>query len=69
MKKLFVLSVATLLSISDAVAQDKNGGYPITQVPFTSVKVTQGTFWGQSFDTILYVNIRLVFSKCEETHL
>ena len=68
MKKLFVLSVATLLSISAAVAQDKNGGYPITQVPFTSVKVTQGTFWGQRLEASRDVTIPLAFSKCEETH-
>ncbi|MBQ0022870.1 MAG: glycoside hydrolase family 127 protein [Prevotellaceae bacterium] len=49
------------------VAQDKNGGYPITQVPFTKVKVAQNTFWGQRLQASQNVTIPLAFSKCEET--
>jgi hypothetical protein len=37
MKKLIALTMAASVAISMA-AQDKNGGYPITQVPFTKVK-------------------------------
>lgn len=48
-------------------AQDKSG-YPISQVPFTSVKVTEGTFWGQRLEASRNVTIPLAFSKCEETH-
>ncbi|MCH5246797.1 MAG: glycoside hydrolase family 127 protein [Muribaculaceae bacterium] len=40
--------------------------YPITPVPFTSVKV-QGGFWGQRLDASRNVTIPLAFSKCEET--
>ena len=42
-------------------------GYPITPVPFTQVKVTPGTFWGQRLEASRNVTIPLAFSKCEET--
>lgn len=41
-------------------------GYPITPVPFTSVKVTDA-FWGQRLKASREVTIPLAFSKCEET--
>lgn len=41
-------------------------GYPITPMPFTSVKVTDH-FWGQRLDASRNVTIPLAFSKCEET--
>ncbi|HEY5507439.1 MAG TPA: glycoside hydrolase family 127 protein [Paludibacter sp.] len=44
----------------------KTGGYPITPVPFTSVKVTDA-FWGQRLKASREVTIPLAFSKCEET--
>lgn len=47
-------------------AQLKDGGYPITPVPFTSVKVTDA-FWGQRLKASREVTIPLAFSKCEET--
>lgn len=50
-----------------AVAQDKNGGYPIAQVPFTKVKVAPDTFWGQRLQVSRDVTIPLAFSKCGET--
>lgn len=66
MKK--ILSIALLSAFASATyAQDKSG-YPITQVPFTSVKVTQGTFWGQRLQASREVTIPLAFSKCEETN-
>ena len=43
-----------------------NYGYPITPVPFTSVKVTD-SFWGQRLKASREVTIPLAFSKCEET--
>lgn len=48
-------------------AQEKtaNGGYPITQVPFTAVKVDQNSFWGQRIKAAREVTIPLAFSKCE----
>lgn len=67
MKKIIALSLALMSGVA-MVAQDKNGGYPITQVPFTKVKVAQNTFWGQRLQASQDVTIPLAFSKCEETH-
>lgn len=66
MKKNLILFAAAIMSVGMS-AQDKSG-YPITQVPFTSVKVTEGTFWGQRLEASRNVTIPLAFSKCEETH-
>lgn len=66
MKKLIAIIAAAAMTVS-AGAQDKNGGYPITQVPFTKVKVAQNTFWGQRLQASQDVTIPLAFSKCEET--
>ncbi|MCQ2259011.1 MAG: glycoside hydrolase family 127 protein [Bacteroidaceae bacterium] len=66
MKKLIALSLA-VFSATGIFAQDKNGGYPITQVPFTKVKVEQNTFWGQRLQASQDVTIPLAFSKSEET--
>ena len=66
MKKILSFAIITSV-VSAAYAQDKSG-YPITQVPFTSVKVTQGTFWGQRLQASREVTIPLAFSKCEETN-
>ena len=46
--------------------QQTEAGYPITPVPFTSVKVTD-SFWGQRLKASREVTIPLAFSKCEET--
>ncbi len=67
MKRFFTLALAAASLTSSIVAQDKNGGYPITQVPFTKVKVAQNTFWGQRLQASQDVTIPLAFSKCEET--
>lgn len=56
------LACVTLVS----VAQTHDGGYPITPVPFTAVKVTDN-FWGQRLKASREVTIPLAFSKCEET--
>ena len=50
------------LSFSPAGAQT---GYPISPVPFTAVKVTPGTFWGQRLEASRNVTVPLAFSKCE----
>jgi len=62
------LLITGLLSLSLGLqAQVKpHSGYPITPVPFTSVKVTD-TFWGQRLKASREVTIPLAFSKCEET--
>ena len=62
MKKLLLSFIICHLSFSPAGAQH---GYPITPVPFTAVKVTPGTFWGQRLETSRQTTIPLAFSKCE----
>ena len=60
-----------LLAIFAAVsvhAQSDKSGYPITPVPFTAVKVTPNTFWGQRLQASRDVTIPLAFSKCESEH-
>lgn len=63
-----VLTLALCILCFAANAQEKNttGGYPISPVPFTSVKVTD-SFWGQRLKASREVTIPLAFSKCEET--
>ena len=56
-----------LLTTIGMAAQNSNGGYPITQVPFTKVKVASNTFWGQRLQASQDVTIPLAFSKNEET--
>lgn len=69
MKKtlLILLSAMALLSCGNRQAdlEGASGGYPITPVPFTSVKVAPGTFWGQRLEASRQVTIPLAFSKCE----
>ncbi len=65
-----LLSVAAILLLTSADKNKKtpnqDGGYPITPVQFTSVKVGDG-FWGQRLKASREVTIPLAFSKCEET--
>ena len=61
-----VLFLALICAVCNVNAQNKDG-YPITQVPFTSVKVTPGTFWGQRLQASRDVTIPLAFNKSEET--
>ena len=68
--KRFVFFALMALALAPAQAKVKKtapqSGYPITQVPFTSVKVTD-SFWGQRLKASRDVTIPLAFSKCEET--
>ena len=61
MKKIITIAAALCACVL-ASAQ-----YPIDPVPFTSVKVEPGTFWGQRLKASREVTIPLAFSKCEET--
>ena len=63
MKRLILLLIAScqLPFISMVSAQT----YPIQPVPFTSVSIEQGTFWGQRLQASRDVTIPLAFSKCE----
>jgi DUF1680 family protein len=53
-----ILSFAFMLSANGQ-------SYPIQPVPFTSVSIEQGTFWGQRLQASRDVTIPLAFSKCE----
>jgi uncharacterized protein len=67
MKKLITFSLLAAFSIGSISAQSDNSGYPITPVPFTAVKVTPNTFWGQRLQASKDVTIPLAFRKSEET--
>lgn len=57
-----VIMIFTLyLPIPNCQAQT---GYPISQVPFTAVTLTQGTFWGDRLQAVKDVTIPLAFSMC-----
>jgi len=66
-----IISAALLICMlpSAATAQQAAGtsGYPIGPVPFTSVKITPDSFWGQRLQASREVTVPLAFSKCEET--
>ncbi|MBO7109300.1 MAG: glycoside hydrolase family 127 protein, partial [Prevotella sp.] len=67
MKRLttMMLAAAMLLTAQAAKIQTRSNGYPISPVPFTAVKVTPGTFWGQRLEASRNVTVPLAFSKCE----
>jgi DUF1680 family protein len=65
-KKLSIILISTVLCFTAKAQIMKPHGYPITPVPFTSVKVTDH-FWGQRLEASRKVTIPLAFSKCEET--
>ena len=60
--------MCALCLLLTAQAQTVSNGYPISQVPFTAVKITPNTFWGDRIRAAREVTIPLAFSKCEETH-
>lgn len=63
---LLSLVLPALCSFAEAADRDKPG-YPIDNVPFTSVKVSEDSFWGERIRQSREVTIPLAFSKCEET--
>ena len=66
MRTILTLLVAVSFPMLPLHSQLKQG-YPINPVPFTSVKVTPATFWGQRLEASRNVTIPLAFSKCEES--
>lgn len=68
MKRFILFALLTLAFIPTFALKQKapQSGYPISQVPFTQVKVTD-SFWGQRLQASRDVTIPLAFSKCEET--
>ena len=65
MRRFSLFVCLAVLSLGTAFAQS---GYPYTQVPFTSVKITPNTFWGDRIHAAREVTIPLAFSKCESEH-
>jgi DUF1680 family protein len=65
MKKSVTLFLTIMASLG-AMAQ--RHGYPITQVPFTQVKIAENTFLGQRVKAAREVTVPLAFSKCESEH-
>ena len=67
MKRFTLVIAVSLIAVLSGHAQKQqtSGGYPITPVPFTSVKVTPGTFWGQRLEASRNITVPLAFSKCE----
>lgn len=65
--KFSLLSLAAVLLFPCMGSAATGHGYPITPVPFTSVKVAPATFWGQRLEASRTTTIPLAFSKCEET--
>jgi DUF1680 family protein len=67
MKHLLLFAIFAAITMSGgAQNRVKSSGYPISNVPFTSVKVTDH-FWGQRLYASRTVTIPLAFKKCEET--
>ena len=65
-KRFFIIAMAITVFMPVIAQREKQVGvYPITPVPFTSVKVWNNTFWGQRLETSRKVTIPLAFSKCE----
>jgi len=60
--------ITAILLIAGAIPSLAQSGYPYTQVPFTSVKITSNTFWGDRIQAAREVTIPLAFSKCESEH-
>ena len=61
-----VMSATAQIKTSDP-SVSQNGSYPISPVPFTSVRITPNSFWGQRLEASRNVTVPLAFSKCEET--
>ena len=72
MKRLLTIIALAVIVTAGSMAKNKtenrSNGYPISQVPFTAVKVTPNTFWGDRIKAAREVTIPLAFSKCESAH-
>ncbi|RPJ01926.1 MAG: glycoside hydrolase family 127 protein [Candidatus Aminicenantes bacterium] len=62
-----ILGAAILIaSLTRSDGRPARNDYPITPVPFTAVKVSDG-FWAPRIETNRAVTIPAIFQKCEET--
>lgn len=64
-KKLFIFVSILAVSGSGIAKNIVKNSYPFEQVPFTSVKISQNSFWGNRIKSVRDVTIPLAFSKCE----
>ena len=62
MKKRLILSIITCAMYASSHAQPAVTGYPYQQVPFTGVKLSTGSFWGNRLKAAKDVTIPLAFS-------
>ncbi len=60
-----ILALMATVSVQGAPKTKAHSGYPITPVPFTSVKVAPQSFWGERLEASRKITIPLAFSKCE----
>ena len=67
MKQSFIMMALAAAVALPLQAKQKTGqtGYPVSQVPFTSVKISPNTFWGQRIKAAREVTVPLAFSKCQ----
>lgn len=71
MKRLTTILLCMVLTLTIQAKKQtttRSNGYPITQVPFTAVKITPQSFWGDRIRAAREVTIPLAFQKCEQTH-
>lgn len=64
-KKIFIFISILAVSGSGIAKNIVKNSYPFEQVPFTSVKISQNSFWGNRIKAVRDVTIPLAFSKCE----
>ena len=70
MRRTLLITLTVLLALTGCNQKQETlgnavSGYPVTPVPFTSVKIDPATFWGQRLQASREVTIPLAFSKCE----
>ena len=68
MKKNFLTLLLASTTACMATAQPAVAGYPYRQVPFTSVRLAPGSFFGERLKAAQKVTIPLAFGKCETEH-
>ena len=67
MNRTLLMAAAMMVSAQSVVSGGiSDHGYPISPVPFTSVKVND-TFWSHRLESALTTTIPLAFRKCEES--
>ena len=64
-KTMATVLIAALATNAFAEGKATDNGYPYSQVPFTAVKITPSTFWGDRIKAARETTIPLAFSKCE----